>query len=224
MPFDAVTATLLTTASLMLFAVLRQARTRQWLRRRGRPRRMDTVVAWPPESARVLNDAERDALELAARAAPQAMVLAQVPLWRFVRVSPRHSYARWLARVGHLTADLLICDRDAQVLAVIDVHAEPMSERSLRRHGRLRRVLKAAGIPVLVWQQGKLPSLVKARAQLEGHGVPTVPKVVAEPGHDGATGPDDARPEDAPARSRRPAREPIPSDFYGLHTQPSTIL
>ena len=125
----------------------------------------DTVAAWPPQAARVLTDAEAEALDLARRAAPRALILAQVPLWRFVRVSSRQSYARWLQRVGYINADLLICDAQGTVLAVVDVHREPMSERSQRRHDRLRRVLRATGTPVLVWQQGRLPSLVKVRAQ-----------------------------------------------------------
>lgn len=186
----------------------------------------DTVAAWPPQAARVLTDPEAEALDLARRAAPRALVLAQVPLWRFVRVSSRQSYARWLQRVGYINADLLICDAQGTVLAVVDVHREPMSERSQRRHDRLRRVLRATGTPVLVWQQGRLPSLVKVRAQFTSHGVdcreldaaPGAPSGLSagtEPaGYSGA----------APGRPRVAVHEAVPSDFHGLHTVPSTIL
>jgi hypothetical protein len=84
---------------------------------------LDTVQDWPPEPARVMTVQERQAYELLRRALPGYMVLAQVPLSRFVRVPTRHSYTEWLQRVGTLSADLLVCDTGSRVLAVIDVRA-----------------------------------------------------------------------------------------------------
>lgn len=230
MPLDAITATLITTAALMLVTLLRRLGARGWSQaRRLRERdRLDTIAAWPPQAARVLGDAELEALELARRAAPGTLLLAQVPLWRFVRISTRQSYDRWLARVGHLNADLLVCDARGQVVAAIDLPAEPMSERSVRRHRRLRRVLKTAGVPVLVWPLGRLPSLVKARAELHalGIGAGAAPR-------DGARASLAAQPVaqlDAllAAGDRVPRRVPpdeaVPSDFHGLHAPPSTLL
>jgi hypothetical protein len=202
-----------------------------WVERQGvaRSSRHDTVASWPPQAARVLTDAEAEALDLARRAAPRALVLAQVPLWRFVRVSARQSYTRWLQRVGYINADLLICDPQGTVLAVVDVHREPMSERSQRRHDRLRRVLRATGTPVLVWQQGRLPSLVKVRAQFGSHGIDCreldegiAPRKAVVGAHAAAAG--TAPAAAPPARARATVPEAVPSDFHGLHTVPSTIL
>jgi hypothetical protein len=232
MSLDPITATLLTTAALMLVTLLRRLGQRGWSRARRlqRRERLDTVAAWPPHAARVLADAEIEALQLARRCVPGTLVLAQVPLWRFVRISSGQSYARWLARAGHLNADLLVCDARAQVLAVIDLAAEPMSERSLRRHRRLRRVLKNAGLPVLVWQLGKLPSLVKARAEFRSLGIEAPSSRDASPHGDGWAA---ARPlpeldallsvGDELAR-RPPVEEAVASDFYGLHAPNSTLL
>lgn len=126
----------------------------------------DTVAGWPPEAARVLTIDERQALELLRRAMPGSTVLAQVPLSRFIRVPTRRSYGEWLSRVGALSADLLLCDSGSRPLAVIDIRAGDESERSRRRHERLARVLRAAGVHVIVWREGRLPSAAEVRTTL----------------------------------------------------------
>ena len=113
---------------------------------RAMPTAVDTLVGWPPESARVLTIVERQAYDLLRRALPGFLVLAQVPLARFIRVPTRHSYVQWLQRVGSLSADLLLCDAGSRVLAVVDIRPVQESERAKRRHERMARVLRAAGI------------------------------------------------------------------------------
>ncbi|HSQ72610.1 MAG TPA: DUF2726 domain-containing protein [Rubrivivax sp.] len=127
---------------------------------------LDTVAAWPPEPVRVLSVAERQAHELLKRAMPGYLVLAQVPLARFIRVPSRRSYGEWLQRAGSLSADLLLCDSGSKVLAVIDVRATQETERSRKRHERMSRVLKAAGIHVHVWREGEMPSVSHVRSAM----------------------------------------------------------
>ena len=127
---------------------------------------LDTVAAWPPEAARVINRHERQALELLLTAAPGRLVLAQVPLSRFLRVPARHSYADWLQRVGSLNADLLLCDADGRVRLVVDIRAAQETPSSRHRHERLARVLRAAGIHVCIWREGALPGLAAMRAEI----------------------------------------------------------
>lgn len=127
---------------------------------------LDTVAAWPPESTRVLSMHERKAYELLRRALPGFIVLAQVPLSRFLRVPTRHSYQDWLHRAGSLSADLLICDQGSRVVAVVDIRTSGETERARRRHERLARVLKAAGIRVFTWREDELPSLSRLRSTL----------------------------------------------------------
>lgn len=154
-------------AALLLMLFLVRRRIRQPRRPRGDARdALDTVQDWPPEPARVMTVQERQAYELLRRAVPGYMVLAQVPLSRFVRVPTRHSYSEWLQRVGALSADLLVCDTGSRVLAVIDVRANEESSRSRRRHERLARVLQAAGVRVHVWREGHLPAAAEVRTAL----------------------------------------------------------
>lgn len=153
-------------ATLLLLLTLLAVRLRgRKQRRRGQQRdAVDTLTGWPPESVRVLSIAERQAHDLLRRAMPGFLVMAQVPLARFIRVPSRNSYNEWLQRVGSLNADLLLCDAGSRVLAVIDVRVTGESERSRRRHERMARVLRAARIPVYVWREGHFPSASEARS------------------------------------------------------------
>ena len=169
----------LVAAALLLLSLLvvrlRQGNSPKPAQRRDN---LDTVIDWPPESARVLTVAERQSHDLLRKALPGFMVLAQVPLSRFIRVPTRHSYSDWMQRVGSLSADLLLCDSGSRVLAVIDIRAVQETERSKRRHERLAKVLKAAGIRVYVWREGSLPTASQVRALL---GAELAPASVARP-------------------------------------------
>ena len=152
---------------LLLLALLVWRQRQAGARRQGSMRdALDTVQDWPPEAARVLTIAERRAYDLLRNALPGFLVLAQVPLSRFLRVPTRHSHAEWMQRVGGLSADLLVCNAGSRVLAVIDVRPAEQTERSRRRHERMARVLKAAGIEVQVWSEDRLPSAADVRALL----------------------------------------------------------
>ena len=146
---------------------------------------LDTVAAWEPHGTRILSNPERQAYAVLVRAMPEYMVLAQVPLSRFLKVPTRNSYYEWLKRVGTLSADLVVCDRSSEVLAVVEVQSSRDSERSRQRHARMHRVLKAAKIRVLVWPEDDLPTPAAVRATL----LPDEPKPAeaAEPPMGGRT-------------------------------------
>jgi Protein of unknown function (DUF2726) len=156
----------LAAALLILTLLAVRVRTRQRIKSSATREALDTVIAWPPEATRVLSVAEREAYDLLRRAMPTCLVLAQVPLSRFIRVPTRHSYGDWLQRVGSINADLLLCDAGSRVLAVIDVRAPNESVRSRRRHDRMARVLKAAGIHLHTWREAELPGLSDVRNSL----------------------------------------------------------
>jgi hypothetical protein len=129
---------------------------------------LDTLAAWQPQATRVLSTAERLAYGVLVRALPDYIVFAQVPLARFIRVPTRHSYSEWLQRVGQLSPDLLVCDSSSQVVCAVDVQppGSHHSERARKRQERVRRVLKAADIPLHIWIEGALPTPEAARDQL----------------------------------------------------------
>ena len=151
------------TVLLLLALLVVRLRSRQGARRNTAREALDTVASWPPEAARVLTIAERQAYELVRRSLPGYLVLAQVPLSRFIRVPARYSYTDWLQRVGSLSADLLVCDAGSRVLAVVDIRTSGESDRSRRRHERMTRVLRKAGVHVLTWNEDDLPSASEVR-------------------------------------------------------------
>jgi len=126
---------------------------------------LDTITSWEPTPTRVLTSQERLAYAVLSRALPEYIVLAQVPLARFLRVPTRNSYNEWMSRVGQICADLVVCDHASEVLAVVDVRQPPhsASERNRKRHDRMSRVLKAAGVPLHVWTENALPTAEAAR-------------------------------------------------------------
>ena len=168
MTLDPIPIAALCVVLLLLTLLAVQKRRRGAARRRpARVETVDTVTDFRPEATHVLTVHELWAMRMLVEAMPGFLVLSQVPLARFLRVMNRSAYADWLARVGNLNADLLLCDANSRVLAVIDVRAPQESERSQKRHERMMRVLRAASVPVLVWRQDALPAAAEVRAQVD---------------------------------------------------------
>jgi hypothetical protein len=151
---------------------------------------VDTVIGWPPEATRVMTMRHRRAFDLLRRAVPECMVLAQVPLARFLRVPTRLSYVEWLRRIGHVCIDLVVCDPASNVIAVIEVRESEKVENDKARKRRMRveRVLRAAGIPLHVWSEAWLPDPLAVRRLL-------VPNEVAEPVSASNSGGGDTHPQ-----------------------------
>ncbi len=167
---------------------------------------LDTVAAWPPEATRVLTVAERKAYSALRSGLPEHIILAQVPLSRFMKVPTRNSYSEWLRRVGLMSVDMVICDSSSQVIGVVDVRSGEgkENERARQRHARMDRVLQAAGIPVHIWLDNAIPSATAARDALLG-----MPKEVVAP-------------TTARAVMRAPAH-PVPPEAYNP-VEPEALL
>jgi hypothetical protein len=195
-----------------------------WRRSRASPRPaatadrrpLDTLVAWQPQATRVMTSSERQAYRVLSRAYPGHVILAQVPLARFLRVPTRHSYSEWLRRIGAQCADLVICDADTQVLAVVAVRGrEPPTERALKRHSRMARVLSAAQIPLHLWLAEALPTPEGARKQI---GLPLLP---GEP-----VRPDELEPTRSPQREAgargAASAVPVPDEVVEMRDPPNS--
>lgn len=157
-------------AALALFLIWRlQKMPRPMHHRSGRVLdAVDTVIGWPPEVTRVLAHRHRRAYEVLSRALPEHVVLAQVPVARFLHVPARLSYAEWLRRIGHVCVDLLVCDRSSRVIAVVEVResGHRASDRARKRERRVERVLRAAGVPLQVWDEAWMPDAATVRRTL----------------------------------------------------------
>ena len=146
--------------------------------------RVDTVLGWHPSVARVMTAAEQSAFDIVRAAFPECIVLSQVPLSRFIKVSKHHSYTEWLRRVGNQCADVLVCNSASKVLAAIEVRSSSVEvdPRALRRSARKAETLRAAGLAFHVWPDTALPSVDQARQLLSRSG-----EIVHLPVDDGGT-------------------------------------
>ena len=172
----------------LIFATVIAIAVLVWWWRRGRSAaaeaqadpadRLDTLIGWPPEATRILRNSERLAYSTLKLALPGYMILAQVPISRFINVPKRNSYAEWMRRLGSQCVDFAVCDVTSQVVAVIDVRPpdSQISDRLRRRLDRVARALKAVNIPLHVWNEETLPSVEAARASI----VPAAPAVPAD--------------------------------------------
>ena len=158
---------------IALLVVLAALAVFWWLHRResGNVReaepddRIDTLTGWPPQATRVMTTPERIAFGTLVRALPEYMILAQVPLSRFLSVPKRNSYSDWLRRLGYQSVDFVVCDMTSQVIGVIEIQSADgrNSDRAHKRLSRIGRSLKAASIPLHVWTENVLPSVDAAR-------------------------------------------------------------
>ncbi len=201
-----------------------------WAWRRGSHRKasernksrdsLDTLASWQPQGTRIMTTSERKAYAALRTGLPEHLILAQVPLARFLKVPTRHSYSEWLRRVGVLCADLVVCDSSSQVIAVVDIRAPEAqeNERTKQRHTRMDRVLEAAEIPLHVWREDNLPTATAARNAILNLPVDTPMEPATEPAH--APSRPAAIPSTAPADPNRGAvvveaeRDPPPSTWF----------
>jgi uncharacterized protein DUF2726 len=139
--------------------------------------RLDTLAGWPPEPTRILRSSERLAFSTLKLALPGYLILAQVPLARFLSVPKRNSYAEWMRRLGNQCVDFVVCDVTSQVVAVVEVRPplDQLDEKIRVRLDRVARALKSAKIPLHVWNEEKLPTIEAAREKL----LPSAPAVPA---------------------------------------------
>lgn len=177
---------------------------------------LDTVQSWTPQAVRVLTLPERQAYDLMRKAMPNRLVLAQVPLARFISVPTRHSYSDWLTRVGRLTVDLLVCDKSSRVVAVVDMRSAGQSERSIRRHERMTQVLQAAGVRVLHWNAEALPSASEVRALFREQGVEVEEELLGPHGKRMLPVPEmvEVLHEGDAFAAATPQLEPVSSDYF----------
>lgn len=159
-----------------------------WLARKQGPavrpempaERLDTLAGWPPEPTRILRSSERLAFSTLKLALPGYLILAQVPLARFLTVPKRNSYAEWMRRLGNQCVDFVVCDVTSQVVAVVEVRPpmDNLDEKVRVRLDRVARALKAAKISLHVWNEEKLPTIEAAREKILPN-MPAVPKSMA---------------------------------------------
>lgn len=134
---------------------------------------------WPYYAKRPLSAPEQVLYFRLRNALPDHIVLAQVALSRILGVKKGHNFNAWFNRIARMSADFVVCTRDAAVVAVIELD-DASHDRATRQAAdtKKERALDAAGLRILRWQAKAIPDEAAIRRAL----VPAPPG--AEPAQD----------------------------------------
>lgn len=125
------------------------------------------LTRYQPSAVRVLTASELQAFDMVREALPTHLVMAQVPLVRYLRVEDKRAEDDWLRGLSMLSADILVCDSTSRPVLAIDILTPKPGNRSRERHERMRQLLEGVGIRVLVWREGRIPTAEQARTALQ---------------------------------------------------------
>lgn len=144
----------------------------------------ELLARYHPSAVRVLSHSERQAFDLVRAAMPHHLVMAQVPLVRYLRVQDKRVEEDWLRGLSMLSADILVCDTHARPVLAIDILPPKLGPRAQERHDRMRQLLEGVGVQVLVWHEGRLPASEQVQAMLrkaQAEWRPEVPHAASKP-------------------------------------------
>jgi Protein of unknown function (DUF2726) len=124
--------------------------------------------AWPFTAQQPLSQVEQDFYFRLVQTLPDQIVLAQVPLSRFLRIRKGQPWREWRDRIGEKTIDYLICDRDFAIVAAVALDDRPHDgARRLEADITKNRALAAARIPLVRWRAIALPDAATIRAVVD---------------------------------------------------------
>ncbi len=126
---------------------------------------------WPFQAKKPLTEPEQVLYFRLRQALPDQVVLAQVQLSQFLAVRKGHNQQSWRNRINRMSADFVVCAKDASVLAVIELDdaTHTRADRKLT-DAKKDKALAAAGIRLLRWSVKAIPDVASIRSQLlQGH-------------------------------------------------------
>lgn len=151
-------------------------------------RRYSSDQPWPFAQNRPLTSVEQVLYYRLVQALPQYVVLAQVPMSRFLRVRKGRPFREWMNRIGQKSVDYLVCKPDFSIVAAIE-----LDDRSHDRIDRIEadltknRALAGAGVPLVRWHVSALPDFDAIRIMIgtvlqdRSGGTEALPKARIEP-------------------------------------------
>jgi hypothetical protein len=113
---------------------------------------------WPFQVRKPMSNAEQVLYFRLRKVLPDHIVLAQVQLSRILSVKKGNSFGAWNNRINRLSADFVVCTKDASIAAVIELDdATHHSEARRAADAKKEKALRAAGVRLLRWQARDLP-------------------------------------------------------------------
>jgi hypothetical protein len=123
---------------------------------------------WPFQPRKPLSLVEQVLWFRLTEALPDHIVLAQVQLSRLLSVKKGHNFHQWNNRINRMSADFVICKKDASVVAVIE-RDDATHERADRQaaNAKKSKALADANVRLIRWQTKSLPSHEQIREAFE---------------------------------------------------------
>lgn len=125
------------------------------------------IIKWPFHAKRPLSLVEQNLYFRMVEALPGNIVVPRIPFYKFVGISREREHMAWFKRISHMSADFLVCDRDFNVTAVVELVDDCSSIRDEWVNARMEedRVLSSAGIRVVRWPAAATPSVIEIRKE-----------------------------------------------------------
>ena len=120
---------------------------------------------WPFYAKKPLTASEQVLYFRLVEAFPDYIVLAQVQLSRFLGVKKGHNYQSWSNRINRMSADFVICKKDASIVAVIEL--DDSTHQKIDRQiadNKKDKALEAAAIKIVRWQAKSIPDISEIKA------------------------------------------------------------
>ncbi len=157
---------------ILLILVLAAIMVAAWLLLKHQPPapvETDTSEYWPFYLRRPLTRPEQILYFRLRNALPEHIVLAQVQLSRFLGVEKGYDFRAWYNRINRMSADFLVCGKDATVLAVIELDDKSHdTEYRQLTDTKKEKALSAAAVKLIRWRTTDLPDDAIIRREVLG--------------------------------------------------------
>ncbi len=133
---------------------------------KAKRRRTAGQAPWPFYAKKPLSAPEQVLYFRLRMALPDHIVLAQVGLSRILGVRKGHNFGEWFNRINRMSADFVICTKDATIVAVIELD-DASHDKADRRiaDAKKDKALSSAGIRVLRWRVKSPPDEASIKAE-----------------------------------------------------------
>lgn len=113
---------------------------------------------WPFYARKLMSAPEQALYHKLCKVLPECIVLSQVGLSRILGVKKGYKFHEWNNRINRMSADFVICSKDAAVLAVIELDDKSHNRQDRKSADTKKdKALNAAGIKIIRWKVNNVP-------------------------------------------------------------------
>jgi hypothetical protein len=114
---------------------------------------------WPFYQCKPLSAPEQVLYFRLVEALPDHIILGQVQLSRILKVKKGSNAQAWLNRINRMSADFVVCNKDASIVAVIELDdTSHNTEKRQQADAKKDKALTAAGIKIHRWNVKNIPN------------------------------------------------------------------